>query len=94
MTGLCCDCIYYKHGVLENPCERGNAKCGYLKEGCWQWSKVVEEREMPTKRCAQCHEVLPIKEFYKYPWSPDKLSYICKACKKKNKEEKKNEQHG
>lgn len=38
---ICCNCKHYRLGFLENPCEKGISKCGYLHEGCRMW----EERE-------------------------------------------------
>jgi hypothetical protein len=83
MKGLCCECIHYLHGVVNEPCAKHNKRVGYLKEGCWRWetNKDAEEKEMPTKKCAECGQVLPIEEFYANAHSKDRLSACCKKCK-------------
>lgn len=83
MEKLCCNCVHYKHGQLENPCNAGNTKVGYLKKGCWKWSRDEnEEKEVPTKVCEKCGQVLPITQFYKYKWGKLRDGYtdVCKDC--------------
>jgi hypothetical protein len=42
---LCCNCHHYRLGHLEEPCNQGNKKCGYLKEGCGKWEGRRERAE-------------------------------------------------
>ena len=79
---ICCNCIHYLHGQLDNPCAKGVSSVGYLNEGCWRWkSKNGESIEMPTKKCGICGEVLTIDNFYKKKKTPDGLSFACKKCR-------------
>lgn len=79
---ICCNCIHYLHGRLENPCAEGNSHVGYLHKGCWRWeSENGKGVEMPTKKCGICGEVLPIDKFYKRRENPDGLSFACKKCR-------------
>ena len=49
---LCCNCHHYRLGHLNDPCEQGNKKCGYLHEGCGKWKKAGESRD--SKRDQVC----------------------------------------
>lgn len=75
--------MHWKRGELENPCENGVKLCGYLHENkpCWEQEEGEAKGEDCTKVCAKCGKELPIKMFYKYNCSPDKLSALCKVCK-------------
>lgn len=42
---ICCNCHHYRFGHLNDPCEQGNKKCGYLHEGCGMWKKAGERSE-------------------------------------------------
>lgn len=42
---ICCNCHHYRLGHLDDPCEQGNKKCGYLHEGCGMWEKAGERSE-------------------------------------------------
>lgn len=84
---LCCDCIHYLHGQLENPCAKGHTKVGYLLEGCWRWqSKDGTEVEMPTRKCSIYGEV---KEIDKFGIDKGRYNHYCKACRAKYRESKK-----
>lgn len=75
---LCCNCIHYLHGQLENPCAKGAKSVGYLKEGCWRWqTDKEEEKEMPTMYCPECQQYLGIDKFYKIK---GKCQPICRKC--------------
>ena len=80
---LCCNCIHYLHGQLENPCAKGMSKVGYLQPGCWRWQSEKGEREMPTKKCSICGEV---KEIEKFTIAKGKVQDYCKACRETYKE--------
>ena len=87
--GLCCECVHYIHGQLETPCVKGEKKVGYLKQGCWRWqAEESEENQVPLKGCRVCGKLLPITEFYAYPYSRDGRRYECKNCMKKEKQHK------
>lgn len=38
--------------------------------------------EKSTKECTQCHQILPLTEFFRNKGNPDGLHYECKACDK------------
>lgn len=77
----CCDCVHYIPGNMEDPCARGNRKCGYLYEGCWQWkSNQNEDIETPTKKCIICNETLTIDKFYKSSKTADGYTDTCRNC--------------
>ena len=76
---ICCNCIHYLHGQLENPCAKGMHKVGYLQPGCWRWeSENGKGVEMPTKKCSICGEVKEITEFV---YDKGKYTHYCKACR-------------
>ena len=78
---VCCDCIHYRHGDTEDPCKKGNKKCGYLHVGCWRWESVDGKKAiMPTKVCSICGQELPIDKFYVDSAKPGGYSPACKAC--------------
>lgn len=41
------------------------------------------KKEVETKKCPCCGEILPVSEFYKDKFRPDGFSVYCKKCKKK-----------
>ena len=78
---ICCYCIHYRHGDLEDPCAKGQKKCGYLHVGCWRWqSESGKEIEMPTKVCSICGKELTIDKFYVDSTKPGGYSPACKKC--------------
>lgn len=78
---VCCDCIHYRHGDINDPCEKGQKKCGYLHVGCWMWkSENGKDVEMPTKVCSICGQELTIDHFYKEVKKPGGYSSACKSC--------------
>ena len=85
---LCCNCIHYIHGQLENPCAKNSSYVGYLREGCWRWKAERGEEVVYMKQCSRCGEMLPITQFAKY-----KKAYtdLCKSCNEKRLEEWRNE---
>ena len=83
---LCCNCIHYLHGQLENPCVKEVSSVGYLKEGCWRWQSEKGEREIPTKKCSICGEV---KEIEKFGITKGRYNHYCNACRKIYRESKK-----
>lgn len=92
---VCCDCIHYRHGDINDPCEKGQKKCGYLHVGCWMWkSENGKDVEMPTKVCSICGQELTIDHFYKEANKPGGYSSACKSCfsykdkRRKQKEER------
>lgn len=86
---VCCDCIHYRHGDTEDPCIKGNKKCGYLHPGCWRWeSEDGKEVIIPTKVCSICGQELPVSNFYVRKRSKDGYSPACMSCfSNKDKEE-------
>ena len=84
---LCCNCIHYLHGQLENPCAKRMSKVGYLQPGCWRWeSENGKGVEMPTKKCSICGEV---KEIEKFGIDKGRYNHYCKACRLVYKESRK-----
>ena len=82
---LCCNCIHYLHGQLENPCAKGMSKVGYLQPGCWRWAKE-KEGETPTKVCSICgHE----KTLDAFTHAKGVIQPYCKACRFAYKESRK-----
>lgn len=82
---LCCNCIHYLHGVLENPCAKDVKSVGYLKEGCWRWAKE-KEAEIPTKVCSICGQEKTLDAF---THAKGVIQPYCKACRLVYKESKK-----
>lgn len=83
MNRICGECMHYRHGQLESPCEKGNKYCGYLIENknCWEQEEGEAVGDTRKKVCPQCGKELPAAKFYRYPYSEDKLSALCKKCK-------------
>lgn len=81
MKRICGECALYRHGDIENPCEKGDRYCGYLLENkpCWK-AREDDEVDEATKVCAKCGRELPISEFYKTKRTKDNLSNVCKIC--------------
>lgn len=78
---ICCNCIHDQFGVLEDPCMKGNKKCGYLHPGCWRWeSEDGKEAIVPTKVCSICGQELPVDKFYVNKKKKDGYSPACKSC--------------
>ena len=84
---LCCNCIYYLHGQLENPCAKNSNYVGYLREGCWRWKSEKGEDEVYMKRCSRCGEELPTTMFARYK---KQYTNLCKNCNEKRLEEWRN----
>lgn len=83
MNRICGECMHWKRGELENPCENGIKLCGYLHEDkpCWEQEEGQAVGDDRTKVCAKCGKELPVSMFYRYIFSADKLSALCKVCK-------------
>ena len=83
MNRICGECMHYRLGQLENPCDKGNKTCGYLQENknCWEQEEGEAIGDTRTKVCAKCGKELPAGMFYRYAYSKDKLSNLCKSCK-------------
>jgi len=76
---LCCNCIHYLHGQLENPCAKGMSKVGYLQPGCWRWeSENGKGVEMPTKVCSICGQEKTLDDF---THAKGVIQPYCKACR-------------
>ena len=75
---ICCNCIHYAHGVLEDPCMKGKKNCGYLHDACWRFeTEPGKEVAMPTKVCSVCGEELTIEHYYR---KNNKYMDVCKKC--------------
>lgn len=87
----CCDCAYYLHGVLENPCAKNMSCVGYLQVGCWRWRKSKDDAADETKICSICGEEKTLDKFTLKKGVPQ---HYCKACrleyKARRKRKKKN----
>ena len=82
MTNICGECMHYKTGHLENPCDKNNRFCGYLKEmPCFEEREGESIEHTLTKVCAKCGQERPVSMFYKTRTTEDKLSNLCKICK-------------
>lgn len=82
MNKICGECLHYRHGDLETPCEKGNRFCGYLRENmsCWESKEEESAEATATKVCAKCGKELSVKMFYKTRNTPDNLTNVCKLC--------------
>lgn len=83
MKKICGECMHYLHGQLESPCGKGDKFCGYLIENknCWEQKEGEAIGDTRKKLCPQCGKELPAAMFYKYQYTKDKLSVLCKVCK-------------
>jgi len=43
--------------------------------------------KMKTKQCSKCKEIKELSEFYKHKGNPDKHSYFCRKCAKKQSQD-------
>lgn len=80
---VCCDCVHYQHGNLEDPCRLGDRYAGYLRSGCFRWKSYSNESvEIQKKVCAKCGQEKPITDFGTCRKTVDKLNKLCRVCDK------------
>lgn len=88
--GLCCECVFYLHGQIENPCAKGVACVGYLKQGCHWWkNEEGSTAEMPTMICSVCGKELTIDQFNRDKAKPTGYFSYCKKCRKEKQLQRK-----
>lgn len=87
--GLCCECIHYLHGQIENPCAYNVRTVGYLKTGCWRWQSSEDSApRKATKVCSRCGKELSIEMFSEVKFGADGYANECDICRKKKNEER------
>lgn len=86
---LCCDCVHYLHGQLENPCAKGMKCVGYLKQGCWMFKAEGEEDTVLKRKCSICGEFKDITSFVYSKGEYQKYCRVCKPIYKESRRRKK-----
>ena len=88
--GLCCECVFYLHGQTENPCAKGVAYVGYLKQGCHLWrNEDGSKAEVTKKICSICGKELTIDKFNRDRTKPTGYFNYCKKCRKEKQLQRK-----